>query len=140
MTKSQFEMMAELRYELRKFMRFSEHAARESGCSPQQYQALLAIKGFPGREQITIGELADKMQIQHHSAVGLANRLVKERYVRRIASEEDRRKVFLELTSEGQATIEYLARIHREQWRNMAPHLKSMLSQLRDESDLNTQP
>jgi DNA-binding MarR family transcriptional regulator len=133
-TKSHYEMMAELRYSLRKFMRFSEHAANEAGCSPRQYQALLAIKGFPGREQVTIGELAEKMQTRHHSMVGLANRLVKENYVRRVPGEKDRRQVFLALTEKGEALLEQLARVHREQWRAMAPHLESMLHQLRSEA------
>lgn len=132
-TKAHYEMMAELRYALRKFMRFSERAARQAGCSPQKYQALLAIKGFPGREQITIGELAEKLQTRHHSAVGLVNRLVKENYARRVPGEKDRRQVFIALTEKGEALLERLARIHREQWREMAPHVASMLMQLRGE-------
>lgn len=131
MKKAQYEMMAELRYSLRKFFRFSEQAAEEAGSTPQQYQALLAIKGFPGRDQITIGELAEQLQIRHHSAVGLANRLVAEGYARRVPDTKDRRQVFVALTANGEAVLDNLAGIHREQWRNMAPHLSSLLNRIR---------
>src|SRR4051812_41573096 len=98
-------MMAELRYSLRKIFQFSEQAATDAGSTPQQYQALLAIKGFPGRDVVTIGELAEQLQIRHHSAVGLANRLVAEGYARRIAGVEDRRQVFVGLTPRGEALL-----------------------------------
>jgi DNA-binding MarR family transcriptional regulator len=131
MTKSQYEMMAELRYSLRKFFRFSEQAAEAAGCTPQQYQALLAVKGFPGRDHLTIGELAEQLQVRHHSAVGLADRLDREGFARRIPSTEDRRQVFLALTEKGEKLIDSLAEIHQEQWRNVAPHLSSLLAKIR---------
>ena len=90
-TKAHYETLAELRYALRQFLRFSENAAQAAGVTPQQHQAMLTIKGFPGRDHITIGELAERLQILHHSAVGLANRLAVERYVRRVSSRKDRR-------------------------------------------------
>lgn len=134
-TKLQYEMMAELRYSLRKFFQFSEQAATEAGSTPQQYQALLAIKGFPGRDVVTIGELAEQLQIRHHSAVGLANRLVAEGYARRIAGVEDRRQVFVGLTPRGEALLLKLAKIHQEQWRQIASHLETLLARIRDQTE-----
>jgi DNA-binding MarR family transcriptional regulator len=131
-TKAQYERMAELRYSLRKFFRFSEEAAISAGTTPHQYQALLAIKGFPGRDRITIGELAEQLQIRHHSAVGLANRLVSEGYAKRIAGTDDRRQVFLGLTRRGESVLLKLARMHQQQWREIAVHLESLLARIRE--------
>ena len=75
LSKAEYELLAACRYALRQFVRFSEESARAMRIEPQQHQALLAIKGFPGRDKVTIGELAERLQIRHHSAVGLAGRL-----------------------------------------------------------------
>ena len=104
-TKAQYEMLAEFRYALRQFLRFSENAAQAAGITPQQHQAMLAIKGFPGRDRITIGELAERLQIAHHSAVGLADRLVAEHYVQRVQGRKDRRQVYLALTRRGEILL-----------------------------------
>src|SRR5574339_1111487 len=98
-TKTEYEVLAEFRYTLRWFMSFSEHAAKEAGITQQQHQALLAIKGFPGREQITIGELSERLQIKHHSTVGLVNRLEAEKLIVRSLARDDRRKVFIYITT-----------------------------------------
>src|ERR1700761_1508160 len=87
--KSQFETLAAFRYALRRFIHFSDEAASAAGVTPQQYQALLAIKGFPGRDHVTIGELAKRLQLRHHSAVGLVDRLVAEDLVSRTTAPED---------------------------------------------------
>lgn len=134
-TKVQYERMAELRYSLRKFFRFSEEAAIAVGSTPQQYQALLAIKGSAGKDRVTIGELAEQLQIRHHSAVGLANRLAAEGFVRRIADTEDRRQVFISLTRRGESLLLKLARIHHDQWRQIAPHLESLLAKIREQKE-----
>jgi len=123
-------MLAEFRYSLRKFLRFSENAAQAAGLTPQQHQAMLAIKGFPGREQINIGELADRLQILHHSAVGLADRLVAEKYVRRLHTGKDRRQVHLALTPRGEAVLEKLSTTHRQQLRHLGPRLNHLLESL----------
>ena len=94
-------------------MRFSEEAAAAAGVTPAQHQAMLSIKGFPGRDSITIGELAERLQIKHHSAVGLANRLVAENYVRRVPGRADRRQVYLTVTAKGEAILEGLSAMHR---------------------------
>ena len=128
---AEYEALAEFRYALRQFLHFSENAARAAGLTPQQHQAILAIKGFPGREQITIGELAERLQIRHHSAVGLVDRLVAERYVRRVPAREDRRQVRLGLTSRGKAVLERLSAVHHEQLQRMGPQIHQLLIRLR---------
>src|SRR5690242_17531477 len=97
-SKAQYEMLAAFRYALRRFQHFSETAARSAGVSPQQHQALLAIKGFPGRDCVTVGELAERLQLRHHSVVGLIDRLAAEKLVARALSAQDRRQVFVRLT------------------------------------------
>ena len=129
-TRGQYEMLAEFRYALRKFLRFSEDAAQAAGLTPQQHQAMLAIKGFTGGRQINIGELAERLQILHHSAVGLVNRLVTEKYVRRLHDPKDRRHVNLTLTSRGEAVLEKLSATHREQLHRMGPQINQLLESL----------
>jgi DNA-binding MarR family transcriptional regulator len=130
-TKAHYETLAELRYALRQFLRFSENAAHAAGVTAQQHQAMLAIKGFPGRDRITIGELAERLQILHHSAVGLANRLVIERYARRVLSQKDRRQVYLDLTTRGETVLEKLSAVHREQLKRVGPQIGQLLKELR---------
>jgi len=133
-TKAHYETLAELRYALRQFLRFSEDAAQAAGVTPQQHQAMLAIKGFPGRDQITIGELAERLQILHHSAVGLANRLAAEEYARRVPDKNDRRQVRLTLTIRGETVLEKLSATHREELRRIGPQIKHLLEFLRGDS------
>ena len=98
---SDYQALAELRYQVRLFLRFSEEAARKLGLEPQQHQLMLAIKGLPTGMLPTIGTLAERMQIQHHSAVELVNRLSSRGLVRRSRAGEDRRQVLLGSDSEG---------------------------------------
>src|ERR1700710_3056259 len=98
-TKSQYETLAALRHTLSRFLLFSQDAAREAGLAPQQHQALLAIKGFPGRDYLSVGELAERLHLRHHSAVGLVNRLARQQLVRRTPSANDRRRVDVRLTA-----------------------------------------
>jgi len=129
-TKPQYENLAAFRFALRKFLRFSEDAAGAAGLTPQQHQALLAIKGFPGRDYVTIGELAERLQIKHHSAVGLTDRLVLERLVQRDASAEDRRCVNIRLTERGEGVLEELSALHSDQLRRIGPELSTLLQSL----------
>lgn len=128
--KAEYETLAALRYSLRQFLRFSEDAALAVGLRPQQHQALLAIKGFPGRDRILIGELAERLQIRHHSAVGLANRLVRNGLVRREQDVSDRRQAYLSLTKRGETLLEKLSTAHKEQLRRIGPHIESLLKEL----------
>jgi DNA-binding MarR family transcriptional regulator len=129
-SKSQHELLAEFRYALRKFLRFSEEAAHTAGLTPQQHQALLAIKGFPGRDCVTVGELAERLQLRHHTTVGLVDRLVAEQMVLRSPSEKDRRKVFVRLTARGENVLGRLSSAHAEQLKRMAPELILRLRQI----------
>jgi DNA-binding MarR family transcriptional regulator len=128
--KSQYETLAAFRYALRRFTRFSEEAAQAAGITAQQYQALLTIKGFPARDRITVGELAERLQVRHHSAVGLIDRLVKEKLVVREPSAEDRRQVLVQLTRRGEAVLEKLASVHREQLKRIGPEISDLLERL----------
>jgi DNA-binding MarR family transcriptional regulator len=129
-TKTEYETLAKFRYTLCLFLRFSSAAAKKVGLTPQQYQALLAIKGFPGREQITIGELAERLQIQHHSAVGLVDRLEIEALIRRSPAPKDGRKVLISLTEKGNLVLEELASTHRKELRQLSPRLSALLKRI----------
>jgi DNA-binding MarR family transcriptional regulator len=130
LSKSQYETLAAFRYALRQFLHFSEEAAHGAGITPQQHQALLAIKGFPARDCVTMGELAERLQLRHHSAVGLVDRLVAEKLVARVPSGQDRRQVFVQLTQRGDNVLERLSSAHKEQLKRMAPELILRLKQL----------
>src|SRR6476469_8274403 len=101
LARGDFETLAEFRYLLRQFGGFSAAAAREAGLTAQQHQVLLAIKGFPGREQVTIGELAERLSLKHHSVVGLVDRLMRRGLIARRHDEVDRRKVRIVLTPQA---------------------------------------
>ena len=128
-TRAEYETLANLRYTLRQFLRFSEEAAHQAGLTPQQHQALLAIKGFGGANPITIGELAEHLQIRHHSAVGLVDRLVRQDLIARSHSNSDRRQVYLKLAVSGEAVLEQLSGVHKEQLRRTGPHIAALLKQ-----------
>lgn len=130
LVKAQYETLAEFRYALRQFIHFSEEAAHAAGITAQHHQALLAIKGYPGRDSVTVGELAERLQLRHHSAVGLVDRLVAEKLVSRVPSTEDRRQVFIQLTSRGENVLAKLSSAHSQQLRRMGPELSRLLKQL----------
>jgi DNA-binding MarR family transcriptional regulator len=107
-----YEALAELRYLGRKFLRFSKDLLREeAGLNPEQYEALLAIKAFPARS-LTISQLSERLQIKHHSAVHIVDRLVERKLVRRQPGEHDRRERHVGLTDKGEKLIEELASVH----------------------------
>ncbi len=122
-----YRATAEFRYQIRRFLRASEQIAREYGLNPQQYQLMLALKGLPDEHAATIGEIAERLQIQHHSTVELADRLSAKGLVRRKRDSQDRRQVLLELTSKGEKTIRELALHHREELRSTGPELVGAL-------------
>lgn len=130
MTKQDYETLAAFRYELRRFHRFSEQAAIKNGLPPQQYQALLAIEGFPGRDRVTVSELAEKLQIETHSAVGLADRLQSAKLIKRETSNEDRRCVYISLTTRGRTNLRKLAAFHRKELRTVGPLLMRLLERV----------
>ncbi len=127
-----YETLAAFRYALRQFLHFSEQAAEKVGLTPQQYQALLAIRGHTDRVGISIGELAERLKLKHHSVVGLIDRLSALKLVARSNDKADRRKVLVNLTAKGLQTLEKLAAAHREQLRRLGPEMKRLLEQLQD--------
>ncbi len=134
-TPRDYEHLADLRYALRRFLRFSEDAAIATGVPPQQHQALLAIKGFAGRgEPMTVGTLAERLQIAPHSAVGLVNRLLKEELIEKQQGTQDRRQMHLALTRRGEEVLEKLSAVHREELRRVGPRMRTLLGLLAGES------
>ncbi len=129
-TKAEYEALAAFRYSLRQFLSFSESAAASAGLTPRRYQALLAIKGFPGRDSATIGELAEQLQIAHHSAVGLVDRLGAQDLISRTVSAEDRRQVYVTLTLRGLEILDKLAKAHKDELRRLGPRLNSIIFEL----------
>jgi DNA-binding MarR family transcriptional regulator len=113
MSKAEFEALAQFRYQLRRFLRFSEEVTRRKGVTPLQYQLMLQIKGFPGREWATVVELAERLQAKHHGVVALISRCEKAGLVVRNAGRADMRLVEVRLTGKGEHCVEQLARLHR---------------------------
>jgi len=129
-SKAEYEMLAAFRYGLRQFLRFSENVVGKVGLTPQQHQALLAIRGFPGRDQLTIGELAERLQIKHNSAVGLVDRLASQRLMVRHPATADRRQVYVALTPHGAQVLERLTALHKDEIRRVGPGLSVLLQRL----------
>lgn len=130
LSRTQYETLAAFRYALRRFLHFSEIAARKAGLTPQQHQALLAIKGFPGRRPIQVGELAERLQLRHHSTVELLDRLADLGFVERSHSTVDRRRVQIRLTARGEQVLNTLSSAHQEQLRRIGPELSGLLERL----------
>jgi DNA-binding MarR family transcriptional regulator len=122
-----YESLAGLRYEIRRFLHFSEQAARDAGLEPRQHQLMLTLKGLPAGTRPRIGELAERMQIQHHSGVELVNRLAAGGYVRRHRGGEDRREVLLSLTPKGEKILRKLSLHHKAELRTRGPALVAAL-------------
>lgn len=116
------EMMRELawfRYNLRRFLRFSERAARTCRVTPQQHQLMLGIAGFTENGQATISELAEFLQERNNSVVGLVERAAENGLVRRRAGKTDRRQVVVTLTSRGEEILSTLTQLHHEEVRRV---------------------
>jgi len=117
--KPQLEKLADFRYQLRLFLRFSEQLVRANGVTPQQYQLLLQIEGYPQREWATIGELAERLQMQHHGMGALVSRCEKLGLVHRREGKQDRRTVGVILSAKGKRCLDELACQHWEQLQNL---------------------
>jgi len=124
LTKADFEALARFRFSIRRYLRFSEETVRRFGLAPQQYQVLLAIKGFPGRDWATIRELADRLQLRHHSTVELVTRVQRLGLVSRTAHPTDGRAVCISLTEAGEEMIGRLAALHRDELRRVGTTLQ----------------
>lgn len=127
---SDYQALAEFRHQIRRFLHFSENEVKKAGLERGQYQLMLAVKGMPEGIRPRIRELAGRMQIQHHSAVELVNRLESGGYVRRERAQDDRREVLLTLTQKGEKTLAHLAIHHHEQLRSAGPALVKALQKV----------
>jgi DNA-binding MarR family transcriptional regulator len=125
----EIQALAEFRYHIRRFLRASEQLLKTAGMKPQQYQLMLHIKASDG-EPSTISYIAEKLQIQHHSTVELADRLTRNGLIRRKRAGEDRRQVLLELTPKGEKVLRELAVHHREELRSNGPGLVGSLKRV----------
>ena len=115
MNKADFEALSDFRYRMRQFLRFSEEAVRKARVTPLQYLLLLHIKGYPGREWATVGELAERLQSHHHGVVALVSRCEKLGLVKRVTSAVDGRRVEAHLTPRGERCLTRLAQVHRDE-------------------------
>lgn len=115
LSKADFEALAHFRYQLRQFLRFSEEVTQANGVTPLQYQLMLQIKGFPGREWASVTELAERLQSRHHGVVALVSRCESLGLVRRRASQSDLRQVEVRLTPAGEQCLDSLAHLHLDE-------------------------
>jgi DNA-binding MarR family transcriptional regulator len=133
-----YRALADFRFQIRRFLHFSEEAARSEGLEPQQHQFLLAIRALSAPRGPTVGEIAGHLLIRHHSTVGLADRLVEHGLVERVRGEGDRRQVRIRLTTQGENAIMRLSTSHRATLWNTGPllveSLAALLRQLREKS------
>jgi len=131
-----FKAMAELRYQIRRFLRFSENAAREAGIEPQQHQLLLAVRGLPESLNPTIGVLAERMQLQHHSTVELVDRLADRGFLCRLRATDDHRQVLVKLTRDGEEFLKKLSLHHLQELQSAGPKFVKILQGLIESSDV----
>jgi DNA-binding MarR family transcriptional regulator len=127
-TQADYEALSEFRYLIRCFLEFSQDAAKSVGLAPQQHQALLAIRGYPGGAPIAIGDLAERLCIKHHTAVGLIDRLVAAELVKRIADPADQRRVLLKLMHRAEKYLADLSATHLDELARIEPLLLQIFS------------
>jgi DNA-binding MarR family transcriptional regulator len=125
-----YAALAAFRHSLRRFLAFSEEAARQAGLTPQQHQALLAVRGLGSEKGLTVGELAERLLLKHHTTVGLVDRLVRANLLRRMPDKEDRRRALLSLTPKANRALKALSAIHLAEIRRNAPRLVALLRKL----------
>lgn len=130
LTTEDYQALAEFRHQIRRFLYFSERAAHNAGLEPRQHQLMLALKGLPSTVRPRIAELAECMQIQHHSAVELVDRLQAGGFIRRVRGIQDRREVLLKLTPRGEKLLRELSVHHRLELRSQGPALLETLRRL----------
>lgn len=119
LTPAEFQALSEFRFQIRRFERFSEDAVQSAGIQPLQYLLLLHVKGFPGREYATVGELADRLQAKPHGVVALVTRCAEHGFVERRPSVQDRRQVEVHLLPAGERLLAHLAALHRAELRSL---------------------
>jgi DNA-binding MarR family transcriptional regulator len=127
-----YETLAAFRYAMRKFLRFSKAVLAEAGLTPEQYEALLALKSFRSSTSLNISELSERLQVKHHTAVSLVGKLVRGKLVARVTGDGDRRHVHLKLTARGDALITRMAAIHRQEMRTRSGEMIEALVRLQE--------
>lgn len=127
--KRSYQALADFRYALRRFFAFSEQAAGEAGLSPQQYQALLAIKGAPDGHGLGVGDIAERLMIRHHTAVELVNRLEKNGFVKRAKNAGDARRVTVSPTPQAEQLMAGLASAHLKELQGIRSVLETLMDQ-----------
>jgi DNA-binding MarR family transcriptional regulator len=125
---SDYQTLSQFRYLIRCFLEFSQNKARGAGLAPRQHQALLAIKGFPKGPDVTIGDLAERLRIRHHSAVELVDRLVESGLVSREQDSGDHRRVLLRLTDRAEDHLADLSAAHLDELSRIEPMLTKLLN------------
>ena len=135
-SQADYELLSEFRYLIRRFLEFSQGAARAIGLTPRQHQALLAVKGFPEGRLATIGELAERLLIRHHSAAELVDRLAEAGLIIRSHDSNDQRRVFLRLTAKAEKYLMKLSEAHLDELRKIKPILDKMISIIERNRDL----
>jgi DNA-binding MarR family transcriptional regulator len=130
LSQADYRAISSFRYQIRRFLHFSEEAARAEGLEPQQHQILLAIQGLDEPGGPTIRQLSEHLLVRHHSAVGLIDRLVERGLVKRVRGGEDRRQVRIRMTPEGLKKLHHLTHLHREELRQSGPRLVESLRAL----------
>jgi DNA-binding MarR family transcriptional regulator len=119
LSKEDFESLARFRFGIRRYLRFSEETVRGHGVTPQQYQLMLALKGFPGRDWAVVREIAERLQLRHHSVVELIDRAQGQGLVQRTTDPDDGRAVRVSLTDQGEQLLGRLSALHRDELRQM---------------------
>jgi DNA-binding MarR family transcriptional regulator len=132
LTDAEYGALATFRFQLRRFLHFSEEAARTAGLEPHQHQVLLALKGLGEAGCASVGQLADWLQVRHHSAVELVDRTARRGLVERVTDPTDRRRVLVRLTPAGEAVLHRLSVEHQAELRSAAPALLASLTMLLD--------
>jgi DNA-binding MarR family transcriptional regulator len=130
LSKSNYEALADFRFALRRFLAFSESAAKDAGLTPQQHQALLTIKGAQEPASVSIRLLAERLFINHNTAVELVDRLVAAGLVERFRDDEDRRRARIELTAGAERILQSLSAAHLKELRTVRPALTNLLKEL----------
>lgn len=132
-----YQALADVRYHIRRFVRFSEQAARRAGFEPQQHQLLLTVKGMPEGTQATIKELAERLQLKHQSVVELVNRLVERKLVMRQRDPSDQRRVLVTLTQQGEKALRDISTYTLAELRLTGPALIEAVLVLIEDATLN---
>jgi DNA-binding MarR family transcriptional regulator len=134
-TQADYEALSQFRYLIRCFLEFSQNAARAVGLAPRQHQALLAIRGYPGGGSITVGELAERLRIKHHTTVELIDRLSEAGLVKRFVDPEDHRRVLLGLTHRAEKYLTELSTAHLDELSRIEPLIRQIFPRRSDRSN-----